>query len=151
MWFQYRLLNRILRTNEYLVKIKQKVNANCSFCKKETENITHLSIECNFVKKFWTDLKRNLHFSLGVDLNINPSDIIFGILGSNNKKNIINLIILAAKSFIFKASRLNGQLSQQTFGSFVKEIYLSQEYASKLKDKHTVFIRNWGSIQSFFT
>ena len=140
VWFQYRLLNRILGTNEYLVKIKQKVNANCSFCKKETENITHLFIECNFVKKFWTDLKRNLHFSLGVDLNINPSDIIFGILGSNNKKTIINLIILAAKSFIFKASRSNGQLSQQTFGSFVKEIYLSQEYASKLKDKHTDFI-----------
>ena len=88
VWFQYRLLNRILGTNEYLVKIKQKVNANCSFCKKETENITHLFIECNFVKKFWTDLKRNLHFSLGVDLNINPSDIIFGILDSNNKQAI---------------------------------------------------------------
>ena len=90
VWFQYRLLNRILGTNEYLVKIKQKVNANCSFCKKGTENITHLFIECNFVKKFWTDLKINLHFSLGVDLNINPSDIIFGILGSNNKKNTRN-------------------------------------------------------------
>ena len=84
--FQYRLLNRILGTNKYLVKIKQKVNANCNFCKKETENITHLFIECNFVKSFWTDLKRNLHFSLGVDLTINPSDIISGTLGSNNKK-----------------------------------------------------------------
>ena len=88
VWFQYRLLNRILGTNEYLVKIKQKVNANCSFCKKETENITYLFIECNFVKKIWTDLKRNLNFSLGVDFNINPSDIIFGILGSNNKKTL---------------------------------------------------------------
>ena len=86
VWFQYRLLNRILGTNEYLVKTKQKVNANCNFCKKETESITHLFIECNFVKSFWTDLKRNLQCNLGVDLNINPSDIIFGILGPNNKK-----------------------------------------------------------------
>ena len=86
MWFQYRHLNRILGTNEYLVKIKQKVNANCNSSKKETESITHLFIECNFVKSFWTGLKRNLQCYLGVDLNINPSDIIFGILGSNNKK-----------------------------------------------------------------
>ena len=64
MWFQFRLLNRILGTNEYLVKIKQKVNANYNLSKKETENITHLFIECNFVKSFWTDLKRNLEFNL---------------------------------------------------------------------------------------
>ena len=151
VWFQYRLLNRILETNEYLVKIKQKVNANCNFCKEETESITHLFIECNFVKSFWTNLKRNLQCNLGVDLNINPSDIIFGILGTNNKKSLINLVFLAAKIFSFKASRSNGQLSQQTFGNYVKEIYLNHEYASKLKDKHSTFIRNWRSIQSLFT
>ena len=38
VWFQYRLLNRILGTNKYLVKIKQKVNANCNFCKKRIGN-----------------------------------------------------------------------------------------------------------------
>ena len=53
-------------------------------------------------------------------------------------KNLINLIILAAKSFIFKPSRSNGQLSEPTFGSFVKKIYLSQEYVSKLKDEQTL-------------
>ena len=149
-WFQYRILNRILGTNEYLVKLKYKENPKCNFCKSETENIVHLLFDCHIVKKIWTELNKILQLNLHPDFNFSLPDIILGIICSTHNKISINIIILLAKFYIFKTSRANGQLSQQAFGNFLKEFYINQEFAAKLKDRHSLFIKSWGRIQFLF-
>ena len=32
----------------------------CSLCQKENETFEHLSVDCTFSKKLWTDIKQSL-------------------------------------------------------------------------------------------
>ena len=55
--FQYRMLQSGLVTNKQLYKWKILDNPLCSFCKNETENISHLFIKCDIVGRLWADFK----------------------------------------------------------------------------------------------
>ena len=146
IWFQYRLINRILGTNDYLTKIKIKNNPNCVFCNKDPETISHLFTECDIVKMFWSQLNRNIKFIMGIDFTISPSEVLFGITSNMSRKYTINLVYLIAKTFIFKTARSNGIISYENFRNFLKKIYIEQEYVSKLKFTHASFIKKWGNI-----
>ena len=146
IWFQYRLINRISGTSEYLTKIKIKNNANCVFCNEASETISHLFTECDAVKIFWSQLNRNIKFNMGIDFTLSPSEVLFGITSNISNRYTINFLYLIAKTFIFKTARSNGIISYESFRDFLKKIYLEQEYVSKLKFKHTSFIRRWGNI-----
>ena len=150
IWFQYRLINRILGTNEYLTKISVKNNANCLLCDRASETIKHLFIECDTVKEFWSQLNRNIEYNMGIDCTITPFEILFGIEPKNSHTYIINVVYLVAKVFIFQIARSNGSISYKCFCEFLKKIYIEQEYTSKLKFMHTNFMRKWGSISYLF-
>ena len=44
LWFQFRILQRILGTKEYLKKIGKNGDAVCSLCKASSETLTHFLI-----------------------------------------------------------------------------------------------------------
>ena len=48
-WFQYRILHRILATNDLLNKMNIKQNNLCTFCNEEIEKLEHLFWQCNTV------------------------------------------------------------------------------------------------------
>ena len=50
VWFQYKLFNRILGTNKYLVKIKQKVISKCNLCKKKLKALLIFSLSVILLK-----------------------------------------------------------------------------------------------------
>ena len=52
-WFQYRILHRVLTTNDYLYKRKVIDSDRCTFCKIEKETISHLLWNCTYTETFW--------------------------------------------------------------------------------------------------
>ena len=52
-WFQYRILCRILTTNDYLYKRKVNDSDRCTLCKTEKETIRHLLWDCTYTETFW--------------------------------------------------------------------------------------------------
>ena len=57
IWFQYRIVQRILGTKAYLFKIKKKTNEPfCVFCKTSSETLNHLFVFCPVVSSFWKNL-----------------------------------------------------------------------------------------------
>jgi hypothetical protein len=50
--FQYKILNRILPTNNYLFKIGLSESPICFFCKDEVDQIEHMFYECKIVRTF---------------------------------------------------------------------------------------------------
>ena len=56
IWFQYRLLNRILGIRGYLTKLKITEDPYCNFCNYCIEDIIHLFCECYLVKSFWNNI-----------------------------------------------------------------------------------------------
>ena len=144
VWMQYRILYRILGTNDLLFKIKNHDDGKCCLCKQSTETILHLLVQCENVKKFWYELKAHVHLVLGYELTINPSAIILGNLTPNTNNTPTNTVYLAAKLYIFRTSKSNGILNCVNFCNFLKNIYLEQEYVAKLELKHSNFTKSWG-------
>ena len=129
---QYRVLYRILGTKELLFKIKSHDDGKCSVCKEYSETILHLFVQCKVARKFWSELKTHFQLILGTDLAINPSTIILGNLLTKTNVIPLNTIYFAAKLYIFRVSKSNQILNDPSFCSFLKKIYLEQEYTAKI-------------------
>ena len=51
--FQYRIIRRIIGTQEFLHKIKQSDLVMCRLCGQCCETITHLFLVCNRINSLW--------------------------------------------------------------------------------------------------
>ena len=143
-WFQYRILHRILGTNEYLFKLKYTNNNICVFCKEHPETIMHLFVECHVVKNFWGEVKRNVSLHLGLELTLTAQDIILGVFST--AATTTNIIYLTVKVYIFQTARSNGVLMLHSFCKFIRKIFIEQEFASKLEFSYDKFSKVWGKI-----
>ena len=56
LWFQYRVLQRIIGVQDWLFKTKVSDNSDCRLCQEHTESTAHFFSEC----KFWNDLWENV-------------------------------------------------------------------------------------------
>jgi hypothetical protein len=103
-WFQLRLIYRILPTNRYLFFRKVVDSQACSFCGSENETIVHLLWHCRYVENFWKEFEdlliRNcecmLHFHFNEEL------VLFGVSEHIYTDNVLDLIILLAKYYIYQ-------------------------------------------------
>ena len=51
--FQYKIINNIFGTNDYMFKTKQSTTKLYRLCKNSTETLSHLFAECTYSDKFW--------------------------------------------------------------------------------------------------
>ena len=151
IWMQYRVLYRILGTNDYLFKIKRRIDGICNFCKQKNETIIHLLVECVFVRRFWSEVSTLIKSKTGLNLPVNACSIILGDLSKSVSHFPVNVIYLTAKFFIFKISRSTGILSVGNFCEYLNRIYLEQEYVAKLEFKHGKFTNTWSSFIALFS
>ena len=108
-WFQYRLLQRILSTNTFLCKIGIKQDNKCTFCNNCPETLIHIFWECSIIQNFWKNLETWLkggcvHIR---SLNLTKYDVIFQIQDRQRTDNVLNFIILLAKSYIYNMKYKN--------------------------------------------
>ena len=98
IYFQCKLLNRILTTNTFLHKIGKTENNNCTFCKENPESLIHLFCDCRIIKHFWNECSDWLRNILTFTTTLTNHTIIFGI---HSEKSLINHIILICKKYIY--------------------------------------------------
>ena len=104
---QYRVLYRILGTNDYLFKIKRHIDGICNLCKQKNETIIHLLVEYVYVRRFWSEVSTLIKAKIGLNLPVNACSIILGDLSNNISNFPVNVIYLT-QSFLF--SKCQGQL-----------------------------------------
>jgi hypothetical protein len=104
-WFQFRVINRILGTNDLLYKSKIKENPFCPFC-HEVQSILHCLFRCNESQKIWSLLKNWLYLTFNININISAENIILGIPDTEDSI-VLNTIVIIAKYVIFMSASKN--------------------------------------------
>ena len=149
VWFQLKILYRILGTNSYLSRLVIKEDNQCVHCKQE-ETLLHMLIECEEVKKFWDSLKKLLYEKLGLNTQWNNINIIFGHLFMDQNRIPINALLLVAKKYIYDCSRSNNILDLQILISRFHSLYVNETFISILNNKEKTFDQNWIYFKSIF-
>ena len=104
--FQYKLLNRIINTNDKLLTWRIKETNICEYC-NEIDTIEHHFFWCVYSSEFWKKIQKWSKDNLDTSMDFTVCEILFGICIDNNESfNIINFLILLGKQFINK-SRTN--------------------------------------------
>ena len=96
IWFQYRLIHRILATNTFLHMIHYIDSNKCTFCTNEPETLQHLFYDCNVVRKLWESVEKWISEKTGVTTTLNKYEIMFGIL-EGEQKYVLNWLIFNIK------------------------------------------------------
>ena len=80
IWFQLKILYRILGTHQYFHKIGFSDNPLCSRCNTTSESILHLLAQCNESSDFWISLENLIYDKTKFRIKSNDSNIIHGYL-----------------------------------------------------------------------
>ena len=97
--FQYKIIHRILPTNDLLHTYKIRDNPYCDYCPNSIDKIEHLLHLCTNTLKLWYDVATWLLPEIVLYPYINTQNIMLGILDRN--KNLENTLILAIKRYIY--------------------------------------------------
>ena len=98
----FKILNEIYPTNEFLrLRFNFDLN-NCIFCEKEIETLQHLFFHCNSVQYFWNEMQSWLQ-SKNIELPLTEKTVIFGVfVEDKNLDFVLNTLMLLGKFFIHK-------------------------------------------------
>ena len=75
--FQYKILNRILYTNDMLFKFKKIESPLCYFCENDIETIEHFLFLCPRVQVFWSEVCSTFGEKLNWSRSLHIKDIFF--------------------------------------------------------------------------
>ena len=84
IWFQYKLIHRILGTNSQLYKMSIEKSDKCRLCQSDPETFMHLFVKCRHVVELWKDLENWIYSNLGKLIYFSPMDIILEYLHRDN-------------------------------------------------------------------
>ena len=146
-WLQFRILHKILPTRKMLKIFKLVDNDQCVFCKEAVETDLHLFVHCSRVKTFWDIIWRafkrcNRKYQSTI---LTPRQIMFGV--EKNRYYDLNLFILLAKSFIWKQSKNNNDLSIRMFLKYLMAFRNVQSCVYELNDKKEEFRKLWKATE----
>ena len=105
IWFQYRIVHRIIATNKLLFHMNIRNNALCSFCKIHQETIIHLFFECENIINLWRRLELWFNENNSIILHFNLLNVLF--LFDGCKYKAINICIVLIKIYIYKCRITN--------------------------------------------
>ena len=148
IWFQLRLLHRLLPTNYLLAKMQIKDNNKCTFCKTETETLRHLFWDCRCIQVFWRDFQNYL-ISKNIVLpgDWNEQTILFG---SQKSDRIFNLLLLKAKYFIFDRKLEDSNPEFNSFINVMKLYYHIEKYNAVKNGNMLRFNKDWNTYKTLF-
>ena len=142
--FHYRILNKILMTNNDRAKYNKKVSGKCSFCKEGTETIIHLFITCPQVKKLWKALKKWIKWKYELQVDFSETDIILNnFAGQKKYDRLFNMIILVLKRYIYVTGCKNEKLSFIQFLTYVKQMQEIKFSIASKNNKIKKHIQKW--------
>ena len=101
IWFQYRLIHRILETKDILCKMSIENTNICRICKCEPETLMHRFVNCSYVVNLWKSLELWILSCTNKRIIFTQNTIILGYLYNDNNYYPINTFIAVTKSYIF--------------------------------------------------
>lgn len=141
--FQYKILNRILYTNQLLYKIGKAESPLCYFCQSELETLEHLLFKCPRIKEFWFEVYLLLSNQNIVSAPFDIKDIIFGVYESNSNVLLINQIILNGKYYIYCCKIKKSLLSRSIFLQKMKMTYYTEHFIARENNKLEYHCKKW--------
>ena len=137
--FQYKILNRILYTNNMLFKFKKVDSPLCDFCEKELETIEHLFFHCAKVSMFWDDLKVLLN-SLNITIRLDIKNVLFEFLDTDNMSILVNYILL---EFIYRCKLNKSSLCIRLLVDKFKKTFQTERFIAKKNNKIQFHDKKW--------
>ena len=157
-WFQYRILHRILATNDLLMKYKIRDDNICSFCKREPEKLEHLFWYCEVVQNFWNKIEFLINMKSDYIFIMHKHAAFFGITFDVALYMPINYILILTKYYIYKCRIQNKQPNIKIWQNEVKDYLFLEKMIAIKNNTYEKFEKNWnkwivvfeGDIDSVF-
>ena len=149
-WFQYKIVHRILFTNELLFKLNLVHDRNCSFCNLHHETLVHFFCECHISLRIWDELRKWILRKTFNRINFSKENILFGFQGSQNKA--LNCIVFIAKKTLYSNKFQNRVPYFLQFRSAITNYYRNEEYIAILRGNHMYnsFRKKWFGLDKMF-
>ena len=112
IWFQCRILHRIIGVQYFLNKVKITQIDRCRLCQQHTETITHLFADCAIVNILWDNVKSWINTSINFKLNITKTMKILGYLEPSPEFWPLNFVLFVTRYSIFSRAKDSGQLNK---------------------------------------
>ena len=148
-WFQYKIVHRILFTNDLLFKLKLVNEKCCSFCGIHVETPIHLFCECQLSSRIWTSLSHWISRKTDNRIEFSSKNILFGFKGSQNKA--LNCIMFVVKKLLYSNKMQNKVPYFLQFKSAIIDYYRSEEYIAIMKGNYISFRKKWISLDKMFS
>jgi len=100
--FQYKLLHRIIASNEKLWRWKIVNSPSCNSCANVTGTIEHMFLECPKVKHIWDKFVKIFEELEGMQIVVSRESILLGIKSKNDVKVLWNYFALIIKYAIYR-------------------------------------------------
>ena len=142
-WFQFRIINNILPTNDWLYRINLKDNDECVFCHREKETILHIFANCEEVNLLWHSVQD--YFDILPDLT--PFIKMYGFINTEaDNFVIINQIILIVKYYVYKCKISESRLSFIAIKNMLVDVRKLEYFYAKRKSKEGLHFTKWNPI-----
>uniref|UniRef100_A0A8C6WYS4 Reverse transcriptase domain-containing protein n=1 Tax=Neogobius melanostomus TaxID=47308 RepID=A0A8C6WYS4_9GOBI len=145
---QFKILNKIYPTNEFIKHRFKIETGKCIFCNTENEDLDHLFYSCNVIQSFWQDFQRWLQ-SKGIQFaTLTTNEIKFGIKVKNIFMDFgINNLLLLCKYFIHKCRFFKTKPTifhwKNELNLFSKSIQLIEQKSAKMLE---TFLLDFGLL-----
>ena len=106
-WFQYRLLHRILATNDFLFSVTLNKIIYVTFANVPPEMFEHIFCHCTLIMEFWERIEMWIYERNNYLLNIDMQRAILGVTNVTENNKPINYILILTRYYIYKY-RING-------------------------------------------
>ena len=150
IWFQFRLLHKILGTNDYLYKLKIQDSNYCGICGLEEETDTHLFMTCKKVLELWNNIETWIQRKLSIHIEIPQHGLIMGYQEVDENFWPLNFVLLITRYYIFNCSRNKSRLDIFFLQKIVKEKYHEQKMLSVLNGTSSLFNKRWSHWNMLF-
>ena len=149
-WLQIRIVHRILGTNIILSRTGIEQNSNCTFCKLKRENIKHLFVDCSYTKHFWNEfaeaIKSKCNNAIKC-LQFSEHLIMFGCDNNIKTDLVLDLLILFAKSYIYRCKTNKNLPNFSSFLEILRRRYEIEKYIAIVKMKYNKHVQIWQNYQ----
>lgn len=139
-WFQYRILHRILGTNELLFKMGIKESNLCDLCHVVPETITHVLYECGISQLFWNNLRVWMLNVFSIELLITKSSILFHCIDADY---FTRITLILAKLHIYSQKMKQKNPNMTLFKQELLNYHNEEEFTLKKNGKLELYEKRW--------
>ena len=144
--FQFKILNRIVFTNEKLFRFGMAESDKCAFCQTEVESIEHLLFSCKISSVFWKYVLSWLGDNNIIVENLKEEAIIFGKFDVGDDFLLVNHILLLGKYYIYSQKCQKGMPSLQGFIARTRRVYNIELYIARKRGTLNKHLSKWEKL-----